>query len=40
VLTDLHAGAAIYAEQIAKVVERVNELENLDAVFLIGFTLF
>jgi hypothetical protein len=32
----LHAGASVYAEQIAEVVERVNQLEDLDAVFLIG----
>ncbi|CAK5076193.1 unnamed protein product [Meloidogyne enterolobii] len=36
VLTDLHAGAAVYAEQIAKAVENVNKIKDLDAVFLIG----
>uniref|UniRef100_A0A915MGK4 Calcineurin-like phosphoesterase domain-containing protein n=1 Tax=Meloidogyne javanica TaxID=6303 RepID=A0A915MGK4_MELJA len=36
VLTDLHAGAAVYAEQIAKAVESVNKIKDLDAVFLIG----
>uniref|UniRef100_A0A1I8BXD6 Metallophos domain-containing protein n=1 Tax=Meloidogyne hapla TaxID=6305 RepID=A0A1I8BXD6_MELHA len=36
VLTDLHAGAAVYAEQIAKAVENVNKINDLDAVFLIG----
>ncbi|KAF7633938.1 Metallophos domain-containing protein [Meloidogyne graminicola] len=36
VLTDLHAGAAVYAEQIAKAVESVNKITDLDAVFLIG----
>ncbi|KAI6225704.1 G-patch domain-containing protein [Aphelenchoides besseyi] len=38
-LSDIHAGASVYASQVERVVEKVNSIDNqqrLDAVFLVG----
>uniref|UniRef100_A0A1I7S748 Metallophos domain-containing protein n=2 Tax=Bursaphelenchus xylophilus TaxID=6326 RepID=A0A1I7S748_BURXY len=38
VLSDLHSGASVYTDQIASVVDRVNELDP-DLIFLVGDTV-
>lgn len=38
ILTDLHTGGSVYAEQIEKVVELTNSL-NVDGILLIGDTI-